>query len=291
MNTHQGAKLILKLIPAFFLIVLAGVVAVTVSGAQQSIDAAVLASADGSPKSWSSATAYFAATNISPQLESKVVQNEYVEYISSLENKNSSETYYLTGLASYLDERNGLSGFADLNESNFEYTYTVENINSWKTLEIGAPSNRQDAFKLSEKLVLSPSGSDRSMIYFRYRVLPSVATSILDGRLSYLLENQRGLASYISANTSVAYTDLGNLDSPTVIADLESDPDDPSYLAPLGASSSQPDTALITAATSSTNGERLSAFMGFFGNAALTMLGVMIAGLILAAAVKRFLRV
>ena len=282
MDAKSHVRNLMKMLPVLALVILAAVVAVAVTGTRESMQSTTIATEDGRPKAWDSAKAGFARNNVSVALESKIVENDYVEYISSLENKSATDTYYLIGLSSFLDEKQGLAGFASFNNDNLEYTYTIENANSWKTLEIGEPSNRKEAFRLSESIELGVASSKTDTVYFRYRVLPNQTTSTMDETLTYLLENERGLQGQTTKTNTIAYTDLGNLDAPTAIADLSDIEEDSAYLAPLGVSSSQPSTALITTATASTKSEKINAFMDGFASTAIGIICVVVGGLILA---------
>lgn len=111
------------------------------------------------------------------KLESSVVDNKLLQYTAALANRDTGNEITLTKIASELVDidpttKNQREGFVPLSSENLEYSYTPNDLTSWKPLEISAPANSDDGFKLKNPITLAKAGKGQDKIYFRYYIKP-----------------------------------------------------------------------------------------------------------------------
>lgn len=230
-NRLRRRNRIASAIPVVAFVIFAGITAFSVLGAKNTTNTPSIANRSGVPESWSTSLAPVETT-----VEAKTVSNLYVEYTVTMHNPSPDKTYTLTHLSSYISG-SGKEGFISLDGSNLEYSYFPDN-NSWETLELSHPGNDFASFRLGTALTLGTNGSALDTISFRYDVLPDTADGIIDDKVSALLVNDYGDASYTTSSTSIAYSNMGlpvaeeSTSSDTEIALNE----DGTYTKPLGVS-------------------------------------------------------
>jgi|GEM_PF-2270769 len=147
-------------------------------------------------------------------LISDIVDNKLIQYTASLTNRDPSSTITVNRLASYLNAsdraQNGAlttsNGFIKLDSSTLEYSYTPNDLNSWKPVEISAPST--SGFVLSNPLKLSKANSDGSTVYFRYYVAPEANNINYLNTVAFYTVNDSGYSGIAYDNTADVLSNL-----------------------------------------------------------------------------------
>lgn len=114
--------------------------------------------------------------------------NQLVQFVTSIANRDPQNQLKLERLAAYIDETAGSNlnqGFIPLTSSTLYYTTTPEDNNSWKPVEISAPSGSTAGFNLDTPLVMSPAGTTGDTLYFRYFAETSGDTGTMTSTVSY----------------------------------------------------------------------------------------------------------
>ena len=144
---------------------------------------------------------------------SKIVDNKYVQYITSITNRDTINNINLCKFASFLSDTdvetgNETVGYIPLSSSNLEYTFTPNDETSWSSLEINAPASSSDGFKLSTPITLTPSGSTNSTLYLRYNVSPDDSSIKYVNTAAYYTENTSGYSGITYSKVSTTATGL-----------------------------------------------------------------------------------
>ncbi len=114
--------------------------------------------------------------------------NQLVQFVTSIANRDPQNQLKLERLAAYINETaesNLNQGFIPLTSSTLYYTTTPEDNNSWKPVEISAPSGSTAGFNLDTPLVMSPAGTTGDTLYFRYFAETSGDTGTMTSTVSY----------------------------------------------------------------------------------------------------------
>lgn len=103
-----------------------------------------------------------------------------VQYNASVTNRDPEDVLNLERLAAYINDasvatdENGQeqdainSGFIPLDVKTLYYTTTPDDLDSWQAVEISAPLNSTDGFKLATPIQMAPYGQAGDTLYFRY---------------------------------------------------------------------------------------------------------------------------
>ncbi len=147
----------------------------------------------------------------------ETTQNNLVEYISSITNRDPLNKLTLQRLASYISDQatstdengqtqtNTINGFLPLDSTTLWYSRTPDDATSWQPVEISAPQNSDAGFVLATPLEMGPNGSDTDTLYFRFFAETAGDTGIISNVTSYYTELD-GAAGVTYDNTHVSYT-------------------------------------------------------------------------------------
>lgn len=114
--------------------------------------------------------------------------NKLVQFETSITNRDPANKLNLERLAAYIEEtteQGTNEGFIPLTSSTLYYSTTPDDNDSWKPLEISAPSSTTTGFNLKTPLTMSPAGTPGDTIYFRYFAETSHHTGTMTGTISY----------------------------------------------------------------------------------------------------------
>ena len=209
------SKKIFQVIMVAAFVAFAGFSAITVINTRKGIDSTVITSKIQTPESWSNIpTSSDAKTSLDVATDNSVVL-----YTASITNTKEDGSLYLTNFASYLDEAHGNhDGFLPLNNETAEYSYNPTDTNSWQTLNISAPKNGMDGFRLDNSLAIGPAGSNTDTIYIRFQIAPTADQDVVSNKVAVVVDDGYGYRSSATASTSVA-TNIVEADPYVVAAD------------------------------------------------------------------------
>lgn len=114
--------------------------------------------------------------------------NKLVQFNTSISNRDPENKLNLERLAAYIDETTAEGknqGFIPLTSDTLYYTTTPNDKDSWKPVEISAPSGTTSGFNLTTPLTLAPAGSAGDTLYFRYFAETSGHTGTMTSTVSY----------------------------------------------------------------------------------------------------------
>lgn len=114
--------------------------------------------------------------------------NKLVQFNTSISNRDPENKLNLERLAAYIDEitaEGKNQGFIPLTSDTLYYTTTPNDKDSWKPVEISAPSGTTSGFNLTTPLTLAPAGSAGDTLYFRYFAETSGHTGTMTSTVSY----------------------------------------------------------------------------------------------------------
>jgi len=132
-------------------------------------------------------------------IEAKIVgkientENNIIQYHTSISNRDPEHPLDLERLAAYITETSyptsdtseTIEGYLPLDSKTLYYTKTPNDNNSWQPVEISAPANNENGFKLATSLRMSPAGTDGDTLYFRYFSETSGHPGITSSLVSY----------------------------------------------------------------------------------------------------------
>ncbi len=99
-------------------------------------------------------------------------ESNLVEFNSSIVNRDPENDLNIERIAAYIEDitEDGQknTGFLPLSSKTLFYSANPEDKDSWQAVEISAPENSSDGFKLQNPLRLAPAGTDGDRLYFRY---------------------------------------------------------------------------------------------------------------------------
>lgn len=156
-------------------------------------------------------------------LDGEIVNEQLVAYNTSLRNVDPDNALYLTHMASYVTEQNGVSGFVPLNSKLLSYTYTPNDESSWKPIEVTAPGATNNDFLLGEVLYLGPAGTTNDTVYFRYNIQPEKGSGSVTNKVAYLTQNAYGDVGISYDINTVTYEEL----KPVTPVEEPKDPEKP----------------------------------------------------------------
>ena len=236
-------------------VAVAGVTTFSITNIASVVEANILANKNGVPENWNN---YSEKSSVSSEVSSHVINNDYVEYVTSLKNDSKTEPLSVTHLASYING-NENSGFIPLDSNSLEYTYDPDNTDSWTPVSISEPSSSDEGSKLENSLYVGTAGSNTDTIYFRYNVDMTTDDGLVDDVVAYVAETKDGNASITTSSTTTEYNP-----SDTVASTAEEDlalakglgltqdsatsaiDESGEYTQPLGAFSEAPDSNIIS---------------------------------------------
>lgn len=120
-----------------------------------------------------------------------------IKFTSSITNRDLENPLNIERIAAYIDEVTDAgeqsSGFLPLSSKTLYYSSTPADETSWQPVELSAPDNSMNGFKLATPLQLAPNGEVGDTLYFRY----FGESADLDGSMS-------GVISYYTSLSGVA---------------------------------------------------------------------------------------
>ncbi len=94
-----------------------------------------------------------------------------IQFISSISNRDPENPLNIERIAAYIEEStstNSNSGFLPLSSKTLFYSTNPEDNSSWQPIELSAPDNSLNGFKLATPIQLSKAGTTGDTLYFRY---------------------------------------------------------------------------------------------------------------------------
>ncbi|MBR2989505.1 hypothetical protein IKF40_01045 [Candidatus Saccharibacteria bacterium] len=256
--TKSKASKITGIFTAILLVVfvaVAGVTTFSITNIASVVEANILANKNGVPEAWNN---YSEKSSVQSEVSSHTINDDYVEYVTSLKNNSETESLSVTHLASYING-NENNGFIPLDSDSLEYTYNPDDINSWTPVDISEPSsNSNEGSKLENNLYVGTAGSNTDTIYFRYNVDMTTDDGLVDDVVAYVTETKSGDTSITTSSTTTEYNPLGTVTSTAeedlalakglgLAQDSATDTDESGeYTQPLGALSEAPDANIIS---------------------------------------------
>ena len=143
-------------------------------------------------------------------------ENNLVEFKTHVKNRDPENPLDLERLAAYIQETTDdetQTGYLSLDKTALWYTATPEDESSWQLIDISAPENSTDGFKLATPITMAPAGQPGDTLYFRYYGETSAATGSMSSTVSYY--------TTMSGNAGVTYS------SDTVDYDVDDQPINP----------------------------------------------------------------
>lgn len=135
-------------------------------------------------------------------------ENNLVEFGSSITNRDPDNPLNIERIAAYIEETmesgEKKSGFLPLSVKTLFYSATPEDENSWQAVEISAPENSANGFRLKTPLQLAPAGSTGDTLHFRYFGETTGLTGTMSSKLSYYT-SIGGTAGVTYDNDKVVY--------------------------------------------------------------------------------------
>lgn len=130
-----------------------------------------------------------------------------VQFISSISNRDPESPLNIERIAAYINETTTTdqsSGFLPLSSQTLFYTTNPDDNDSWQPVEISAPDNSMNGFKLVTPLQLSKAGTAGDTLYFRYFGDSSSLNGSMSGVISYYT-SINGISGVTYDNSQVAY--------------------------------------------------------------------------------------
>ncbi len=103
-------------------------------------------------------------------------ENNIIQYQTSISNRDPEHSLDLERFAAYLTETSHptiettekIEGYIPLDAKTLYYTKDLQDSASWEPVEISAPANNENGFKLAQPIRMSPAGTAGDTLYFRY---------------------------------------------------------------------------------------------------------------------------
>ncbi|MCL2002086.1 fibro-slime domain-containing protein [Candidatus Saccharibacteria bacterium] len=109
-------------------------------------------------------------------ITAETIDNQLIRYTSSITNRDSANQLDVTHIAAFLNEGSEFSedgfGFLPLNSSNLLFTFTPDDLSSWRPINIHAPHSSDEGSRLATPIRLSPNGQAGDTAYFAFHVAP-----------------------------------------------------------------------------------------------------------------------
>lgn len=218
----------------------AGFTAQSVINMSDLVSRTSLSDEKGVPSLWSGAP-YSSTVSTSTQVKDA---GDHLAYLTVIENKSSSTPIYLTSIASRINDSKN-TGFISFEQGSLEYSYSVSS-SAWTEISGSVDSG---TYKLDNALRLGPSSTSSNKVYIRYKLSPE--TGNVSDKISLLFEDESGVSSIATSESSIAYEKAEN--EVVAVENSHSTADDTSaesaFAEPLGAVSEA--TSLSTITTSS----------------------------------------
>ena len=248
-EAKHNAGLFMKIAVLVAFVGVSAVVAGIVFGASTEIESRAIADTNGVPANWSSEK-YNNDIAATTSLSVKLIpgKTRYVQYTAKVSNEDSGNDLYVTHLASYMSsDGTDENGFMKLSGESLEYTYTIDDDDSWQKIDLTKPSKRAEAFKLAKEISIDRAGSGKNTAYFRFYVTPSDKnTKTLNDTVSLKIKNESGKSGYMTSAKTVAYQEE---EKTTIAATTDTNTDSEmgnAYVKPLGESSYKPEIATVS---------------------------------------------
>ncbi len=138
-------------------------------------------------------------------------ENNLVEFETYVKNRDPENPLDLERLAAYIQETtdDGIqTGYLSLDKTTLWYTTTPEDESSWQLIDISAPENSTNGFKLATPITMAPAGQPGDTLYFRYYGETSAATGSMSSTVSYYT-TMNGNAGVTYSSDTVDY-DIGD---------------------------------------------------------------------------------
>ncbi len=214
----------------------------------------IISDYNGVPEQWSSISE---VEKVNVDVVSKIINNNYIEYIVKLKNMDSDHSVNFTNVASFLS-KNEKNGFISLANGSFEYSYSDGDAKSWNSMAISDPGNSFDASKLASDIYIGKAGTATDTVFFRFVVSPSDDGTV-NNKISVLISSDTGKQEMISASNTIDFykPDATRLaaeqkvrENPTI---AKADPNDESgqYTKPLGVESDPSSNIISTSSLGS----------------------------------------
>ncbi len=127
-------------------------------------------------------------------------ENRLVEFNTYVKNRDPENPLDLERLAAYITETTAegtQTGYLPLDKTTLWYTTTPEDESSWQLIDISAPENSTDGFKLANPITMAPAGQPGDTLYFRYYGETSDQAGSMSSTVSYY--------TTMSGNAGVTY--------------------------------------------------------------------------------------
>ena len=159
-----------------------------------------------------------ADSEVTGEIKGKVGNSEsnLVEYITSVQNRDPKFPLELHRISSYVYDESSATdkagetqsftntGFIPLSNATLYYSTSLENPN-WQPVEISAPMNSMDGFKLNTPLTMARAGHEGDTLYFRFAAETSEYTGNIANRTSFYTELD-GISGVTYDHVTIPYT-------------------------------------------------------------------------------------
>lgn len=161
-----------------------------------------------------------ADSNLEGEIIGKVGESasNLVQYNTSITNRDPENILNLERIAAYINDssktsdENGTeqnitnSGFIPLDVNTLYFTKTPDDPDSWQNIEISAPLNSAEGFKLAESIQMAPHGQAGDTLYFRYFAETSDNPTGTITALTSFYTELRGASGVTYDHTQLNYT-------------------------------------------------------------------------------------
>lgn len=125
-------------------------------------------------------------TTVAGRIEN--TNSNLIQFVSSISNRDPENPLNIERIAAYIEESNtsqNISGFLPLSSKTLYYSTNPDDNDSWLPVEISAPENSLNGFKLQTPLQLSKAGTTGDTLYFRYFGESSDLNGSMSSTISY----------------------------------------------------------------------------------------------------------
>ena len=220
-------------------VVFAGITAQSVSNMSDLISRSSFSNEEGIPKHWEGTDSY-SAVSVNTEVR---VDGDHLAYLTSIENKSTTEDLFLTDIASKISDSKH-AGFVAFSSDSLEYSYSKNNPESWQKIE---GTNEDGSYQFNDGIHIGVSGTSSSKVYLRYNLSPEIGN--VTDKISFHLLDAYGNYGVAVSDSAIAYEETNT----EIVAVENSRGDDNSgesaFAEPLGVFSESSD--LLAVSTSS----------------------------------------
>lgn len=131
-----------------------------------------------------------ADSNLDAEVVGQIEDNHsnLIQFISSISNRDPENPLNIERIAAYIEENadsTSNSGFLPLSSQTLFYSTNPDDNDSWLPVEISAPDNSINGFKLQTPLQLAKAGTTGDTLYFRYFGESSDLNGSMSSTISY----------------------------------------------------------------------------------------------------------